>query len=411
MKSFQPLSGVRVIDLTWIVAGPQCTRILADLGAQVIKVEYADSSDYIRRMPPFAEGKPGLNRSGFFNNLNRNKLGVTVNVGHPDGMGLLKQLISISDLVIENFSSRVLTRWGLPYEEQQKLKPDIIYVSLSGFGHSGRLQDYTTWGPTAQALSGLTLMSGLPGHMPAGWGYSFLDHTAGYYGALAVLMALHHRHRTGQGQFIDIAQIETGIVMTGPAILDYTVNGRRYRRPGIPPGNRSTHPRVAPHNVYRCRGHDQWCAITVFRENEWQKFCKAIGQLPWTRDSRFATNQSRVTHEEELDALIENWTKEQDARDVMAILQAAGVAAGVVQTSRDKLDTDPQLRAREFFPAIEHPEIGTYEFEGFPTKFSLGEVPFKQASPVLGQDNELVFKDLLGLDAHLFNQYASEAVF
>ena len=407
----QPLSGVRVIDLTWIVAGPQCTRILADLGAQVIKVEYAESSDYIRRAPPFADDQPGVNRSGFFNNLNRNKLGVTLNVGHPDGMELLKRLISISDVLIENFSSRVMARWGLDYQEQRKLKPDIIYLGLSGFGHSGRHQDYTTWGPTAQALSGLTFMSGLPGHMPAGWGYSFLDHTAGYYGAMAILMALHHRQRTGQGQSIDISQVETGIVMTGPVLLDHTVNGKPYRRPGNPPGNRSNHPRVAPHNVYRCRGDDRWCAITVFTEEEWRSFCTAIGQPPWTQDHRFATNQARVEHEDELDALIEGWTHHREAEEVMTTLQTAGVAAGVVQTAADKVDRDPQLRDRGFFPVMDHPEIGPYAFEGFPARFSRAGAEFLRPAPLLGQDNVLIFKELLGLGELPFNQMAEEAVF
>lgn len=411
MEQRQPLSGVRVVDLTWIVAGPQCTRILADLGAEVIKVEYADSSDYIRRAPPFADDQPGPNRSGFFNNLNRNKLGVTLNVAHPDGLELLKRLISISDVFIENFSSRVLTRWGLDYPEQRKLKPDIIYASLSGFGHSGRHQDYTTWGPTAQALSGLTFMSGLPGETPAGWGYSFLDHTAGYYAATAIMMALHHRHRTGQGQWVDISQVETGIVMTGPAMLDYTVNGRPYRRDGNPPGNRSMHPRVAPHNVYPCLGDDRWCAISVFTDEEWKALCGAIGKPSWTREARFATNEARVENEAELDSLIGEWTRRHEAEEVMTTLQAAGVAAGVVQTSADKVDRDPQLRARDFFPVADHPEIGPYEFEGFPARFSGPGAALHRASPMLGQDNEMIYRELLGIEDGEYQQLAEEAVF
>ena len=411
MEQRQPLSGVRVVDLTWIVAGPQCTRILADLGAEVIKVEYADSSDYIRRAPPFADDQPGPNRSGSFNNLNRNKLGVTLNVVHPDGMELLKRLLSISDVFIENFSSRVLARWGLDYSEQRKLRPDIIYASLSGFGHSGRNQDYTTWGPTAQALSGLTFMSGLPGQMPAGWGYSFLDHTAGYYAASAIMMALHHRNRTGQGQWVDISQVETGMVMTGSALLDYTVNNRPYRRDGNPPGNRSMHPRTAPHNVYPCLGDDRWCAISVFTDEEWASLCGAMGQPSWTREARFATVEARVENEEQLDGLIGDWTRQHEADEVMTTLQAASVAAGVVQTAADKVDRDPQLRARGFFPVADHPEIGPYEFEGFPALFSEAGAALHRASPLLGQDNELIYRELLGLEDVHYHQLAEEAVF
>lgn len=419
MEMTQPLTGLRVIDLTWIVAGPQCTRILGDLGAQVIKVEYAESSDYIRRAPPFAEDMPGTNRSGFFNNLNRNKLGVTLNVGHPDGMEVLKGLVSISDVLVENFSSRVLTRWGLDYEAQRRLRPDIIYVSLSGFGHSGRKQDYTTWGPTAQALSGLTFMSGLPEHVPAGWGYSFLDHTAGYYGAMAVLMALHHRNNTGEGQSVDLSQVETGVAMTGPAMLDYTANGRAYRRPGNPPGNHSNHPRVAPHNAYRCADEDQpdtrlaerWCVISITTEDEWRSLCHAMEKPSLAGDPRFTTNDERVRNEDALDAVITEWTMQRRPGEVMATLQAVGVPAGVVQTSGDKIEHDPQLRARGFFPTIDHPEIGPYEFEGFPARFSRAGGAFHRSSPMLGQHNEVVFREIIGLPEGEYARMMAEAVF
>ena len=198
------------------------------------------------------------------------------------GMEVLKQLIAASDVVVENFSSGVLDSWGLSYEELQKIRPDIIYCSISGFGHSGRDLEFTTWGPTAQALSGLTFMSGLPEHPPAGWGYSYMDHTAGYYGAIAIMMALHHRNRTGEGQHIDISQVEAGIILGGPAVLDFTVNGRRWRRTGMPPGNRAWEPAVAPHNTYPCRGEDRWIAIAVTSDAEWQALIRAMDEPEWT---------------------------------------------------------------------------------------------------------------------------------
>ena len=242
------LEGTRVVDFSWIVAGPTCTRILADFGAEVIRIEYEQTLDYSRNIPPVIEGA-SPNMSGTFNNLNRNKLSATLNVMHPKGMGLLHDLIAVSDVVVENYSSSVLERWGLDYESQRRIRPDIIYLSLSGFGHSGPDKSYTTWGPTAQALSGLTMMSGLPGHEPAGWGFSYMDHTAGYYGAMACALAIHHRHRTGEGQWIDLSQVEAGIVLEGTAVLDKTVNGRPYLDGSTPPGNRSPHPAVAPHNT------------------------------------------------------------------------------------------------------------------------------------------------------------------
>ncbi|MBI2872636.1 MAG: CoA transferase [Chloroflexi bacterium] len=411
MERAEALAGIRVVDLSWIVAGPQCTRILADFGAEVIRVEYGQTLDSIRMTPPVVEGKGGATVSGLFNNLNRNKLSVTVNVMHPRGMELLRRLISVSDVVVENYSSRVLERWGLGYEEQCRLRPDIIYLSLSGFGHSGRCRDYTTWGPTAQALSGLTFMSGLPGHEPAGWGFSYMDHTAGFYGCMAILMALHHRNRTGQGQYIDLSQVEAGIVVTGPSILDYTVNGRPYRRPGDPPGNRSIHPSVAPHGAYRCRGEDRWCAISVFSEEEWRALCRVMGDPAWAQAPEFATNLERVRNQDGLDSHIEEWTLQHAPEEAMSLLQQAGVPAGVVQTAQDKVDHDPQLRFRGFLPEAEHPEIGAYKVEGVPLQMSRSPWRLKGASPVLGSANSYVFGELLGLaDAEIGELAAQGAI-
>lgn len=406
-----PLSGIRVVDLTWIVAGPQTTRIFADLGAEVIKVEYKESPDYIRGAPPFAENIPGENRSGFFNNLNRNKKSLTLNVMHPDGMNVLKNLISVSDVLIENFSSKVLDRWGLNYEEQKKIKPDIIYLSLSGFGHSGSKQDYTTWGPTAQALSGLTYMSGSPDEFPAGWGYSFLDHTAGYYGAIALLLALHHRNNTGEGQSIDISQVETGMVLTGTYLLDYFVNGRKYRRPGNPPGNRARFDIVAPHNIYRCLGEDKWIAIVVSNNEEWGRFCISLERLDLLNNDLFTTNELRITNQDLLDKEISKSLIDRNSLEVMHMLQKEGISAGIVQNAKDRVTDDPQLKSREYFQTIEHPEIGTYEFDGFPAKFSDIGYRMERSSPILGQDSKYVISDLLGYPKKDIDLMESEDVF
>ena len=417
-----PLEGVRVLDFTHIVAGPQCTRILGDLGAQVIKVEQGQAMDVTRSAALGGIGGiPGVNRSGMFEYFNRNKLSITINALMPAGLDLIKKLVSVSDIVIENFSSRVLERWGLSYEEQCELKKDIIYVSITGFGHIGRLRDYSTWGPTAQALSGLTFMSGLPGERPAGWGYSFLDHTAGYNAAIATLMALHHRNRTGEGQWLDVSQVESGMVLTGPAVLDYTANGRPYRRPGNPTGNRSSNPRVAPHNAYRCAGDDEivageprqrWCVISIFTEEDWQKFCKAIGSPEWTSDPKFATNADRVANEDELDRLIEQWTIDKMPHEVMHRLQSAGVAAGAVQTNEDKVVRDPQLRSREFIQKVPHREVEEpFETDSLPFKFSHTEHRIRQGSPPLGSDTNFILTEGLGLRGAEIAERSEQAVF
>src|SRR5919199_509076 len=186
-----------------------------------------------------------------FNSFSCNKLSITLDVRHPEGLKLIKRLIRVSDVIIENFSARVMARLGLGFEEQRTENPAIVYVSMAGFGQSGRHQDYVTYGPSVQALSGLTFLSGEPDKPPAGWGYSYMDHTAGYYAALAALMALHHRERTGEGQHVDLSQVEVGCTLTGAALLDYTVNGRPSRRPGVPSGNRTNWPGTPLTNTYR----------------------------------------------------------------------------------------------------------------------------------------------------------------
>ncbi|MGE3076395.1 MAG: CaiB/BaiF CoA transferase family protein [Dehalococcoidia bacterium] len=407
-----PLSGIRVCDLTWIIAGPTATRVLADFGADVIRVEHQQAIDPIRVGRPILGEHTTLNNSGFFNYFNRNKRSVLLNVRHPLGMELLHKLIAVSDVVIENFSSGVLDSWELGYEQQKAINPGIIYCSISGFGHSGRDKHFTTWGPTAQALSGLTLMSGLPGKPPAGWGYSFMDHTAGYYGAIAIMMALHHRNKTGEGQHLDLSQVEAGIVLTGPAMLDYTVNGRSFRREGMPPGNRAWEPAIAPHNTYRCAGEDRWIAIAVRNDAEWQAMVQAMGEPAWAADDRFATNASRLENQDALDAGISDWTAGRDEYGLMHTLQAAGVPAGVCQLPGDRVEKDEQFKAREWWSAMPHEEMGAEsEFDGITPR--LGSTPgqLRTASPLLGAHTLEVMTELLGLSDSDYADYQEMGVF
>jgi crotonobetainyl-CoA:carnitine CoA-transferase CaiB-like acyl-CoA transferase len=391
-----PLSGIRVCDFTWIIAGPTCTRVLADFGAEVIRIEHGQSVDSVRMGRPIVGDTPTLNNSGFFNYINRNKKSLQLNVRHPMGMEVVQKLIAKSDVVVENFSSRVMSNWGLDYPQLKELRPDIIYCSISGFGHFGRDMDFTTWGPTAQALSGLTLTSGLPGKPPAGWGYSYMDHTAGYEAAIAIMMALHHRNVSGEGQHIDMSQVEGGIVLNGPAILDYSVNGRSWRREGMPPGNRAWEPRVAPHNTYPCAGEDRWIAIACMNDAEWVALVRAMDEPPWAADSKWATNEGRLVCQEELDSRIGEWTSELTDYEAMEILQAAGIRAGVCQKASDRYESDPQLRARDWWHRLEHPELGECEFDGVLPKLSKTPGAIHSPSPLLGQNSHAVLRDVLG---------------
>ncbi len=407
-----PLSGIRVCDLTWIIAGPTATRVLADFGADVIRVEHQQAIDPIRVGRPILGEHTTLNNSGFFNYFNRNKRSVLLNVRHPLGMELLHKLIAVSDVVIENFSSGVLDSWELGYEQQKAINPGIIYCSISGFGHSGRDKHFTTWGPTAQALSGLTLMSGLPDKPPAGWGYSFMDHTAGYYGAIAIMMALHHRNKTGEGQHLDLSQVEAGIVLTGPAVLDYTVNGRSFRREGMPPGNRAWEPAMAPHNTYRCAGEDRWLAVAVRSDAEWQAMVQAMGEPEWATDARFATNEGRLRHQDDLDAGISEWTATRNEYALMNTLQAAGVPAGVCQLPGDRVENDEQFQARGWWNTMPHEELGdASEFDGITPRLATTPGQLRTAAPLLGAHTLEVMTELLGLTDTDYAEYQEMGVF
>ena len=405
-----PLTNIRVVDLTRIVAGPFTTRILADLGAEVVKVESIHSHDPLRFNFAVPGGEEGSEiRAPLWSNVCRGKRSVSLNLWHPDALELLKRLIAVSDIVVENFRPSVMARWGLTYEEVSTLRPDIIYVSISGFGHSGPNVDYTTFGPTAQALSGLTYMTGLTGVHPAGIGFSYLDHFAGYSGAYAALGALQYRHQTGQGQHVDVSQVASGAVLTSTAFLDRVVNGRSYERPGNPPGNRSTYRPAAPEGVYPCQGDDQWCAITVLTDEEWQGLAKALGDPPWTQEDRFSTVEARCQHREELDEHLTQATRRFSKYDLMHLLQSHGVAAGAVQSPQDRAENDPQLTARRFFRTFHHPEFGLKPTDRLPFVLSRSsQVATLTPPPRVGQDNDYVLKDILGVSQEEADQLLAE---
>ena len=422
----RPLDGVRVIDFTWVRAGPWATRWLGAFGADVIKIEWPENMDTLRQnrftIPPGVE--PGPNSTGQFADANANKRSVTLNVRSPRGLDLIKQLISISDIVIENFSSRIMERWGLGYPELKKLRPDVVYVSMAGFGHTGRQHYYGTMGPAAQALSGLTFLSGLPGEQPAGWGWSYLDDTGGMYGAMCALTALKRRNATGLGQHVDLSQMITGITLTGPAFLDCTVNGRESRREGYPPGNRAVWPgapllnnyrgpTAAPHNSYRTKGggYNDWCVIACFSDEEWAGLVKAMGEPAWAGDAKFSTLTGRIGHQVELDRGIESWTLTLDKYELMARCQELGVRAMPVQSSEDRVEHDPQLRVRGMYSDLEHPALGPWKFQNAPFRLSKTPARNSRPTPLIGQHNTEVFQDLLGFTDQDVRDSYREGVF
>ena len=340
-------------------------------------------------MGPFKDEIPGLNRSGNFNQWNTGKLGVALNLAHPRGVEIARRLASRADIVVENFAGGVMEKLGLGYEDLKKIKPDIIMLSSCIYGQTGPLAKHPGTGHQLTGLAGFNHIAGWPDRQPPYLG-PYTDYIAPHFNVLVLLAALDYRRRTGKGQYIDISQYETGIHFLAPIVLDYAVNHRVADRMG----NRSDY--AVPHGAYRCRGEDRWCVIAVFTDEEWQSFSRVISKPAWTNDPRFATLQARKENEDELDRLVEEWTINHTAEEVMTMMQAAGVGAGVVQTSEDLLEHDPQLRHRHFFRELDHPEVGKYHAPR-PT-FVLSKAPYElQRAPLMGEHNEYALKELLGM--------------
>ena len=409
-SSPKALDGIRVLDFTWVRAGPWSTRWLGAMGAEIIKVEWpANERGRMTAIPP--EGiEHNLNSSPTFNDTNPNKKSVTVNMRSEKGVEVIKRLVAISDVVTENFSPKALRSWGLGYDMLCEIKPDIVYVSHSGMGHTGRQSEYTMMGPTAQAFSGMTHLSGLPGKPPAGWGWSILDDLGGTNIVNDVLSALHRGNRTGLGQHVDLSQMLNGVSLTGPAVLDATVNGRGSRREGFPAGNRAhwpgtpvlnnyRGPTVAPHNAYRTKGggYNDWVAIVCHDDAEWRALVAAMGSPAWAMDGKFAALSGRLQHQESLDEGIEAWTKTLGKYAVMEACQSAGVRAMPVQSSEDRIENDPQLAHRALFTEMDHPVLGRNKFQNAPFKLSATPAVHKSAAPLVGEHTQEVLEGLLGL--------------
>ncbi len=402
-----PLTGVRVLDFTWVIAGPLTTKWLAAYGAEVIKVESGRNSTDMVRADGGAtpRGKSGGNVSGTFANGSTDKYGITLNMGTARAQELARRLVAVSDVVVENFTPRVMPGWGLSYEELRKINPSIIAASMPGLGSTGPHAHYRGLGSYFMVRTGLDSMVGYPHRETVDLGFAFPDASCNpAHMCLAILAALHHRERTGEGQRIELRQFESTVNYLETALLDYAVNKRVQTRNG------SRHDAAAPHAVYRCAGDDRWCAITVFTEQEWRALCEAAGHPEWARDPRFSTLLARKQHEDELNALVQAWTETLPAEEVMDRLQGCGVPAGVVQHAGDLMEHDPQMAARGFYVEIEHPEIGPMRHEGVP--FQLRETPGRprRPAPLLGEHNDFVLQHVLGLTEDEVNECIIEGV-
>ncbi len=397
-----PLTGINVADFSWFGAGPICGQALAVYGATVVRVESETHVDGLRAIGPFPTGKTGYNVSGYFNNYNANKLGITIDLNTEKGRGLALRLVRWADVFLTNMTPRILGRWGLTYEDLVKVRPDIIAAYQPMQGLDGPHRDFLGFGAVLGPITGFNHLVGFPNRPPAGLGTNYPDYVINpMHTVVAIVAALRHRRRTGRGQRVELAQIESVVAALAPAVMDYTVNGRTQERAG----NRIAH--AAPHGAFRCRtikvptpfgerDEDRWCVIACFDDEQWAKLRLAIGDPDWARDERFSTHAGRKANEDDLERSIEAWTAERSPEEVMATLQAAGVPAGVVQNARDCLE-DPHLRERGYYVYLDHPEAGRTAYDGSGLHLSETPARFERAAPCLGEHTHQVAKEILGL--------------
>jgi crotonobetainyl-CoA:carnitine CoA-transferase CaiB-like acyl-CoA transferase len=388
--SRRPLEGLRILDFTHVLAGPFATRVLADMGADVVKINSHERAAVGNNAP----------ESPYYTMWNRNKRALALDMRNAAARAVCRRLCDAADVVIENFAVGVLDRWGIGYDAVCESNPGVIYVQMSGMGEGGPWSGFVTYAPTIHALSGLTHLTSVSGREDIGIGFSYNDHQAGLHGAVAVLAALEARHRTARGQRIDLSQFEVGVNFLGPSLLDWFANGRAAR----PTGNRLPYDGAAPHGVYPCRPQgegtagERWIAIACMTDAQWGALRTLLGNPEWARQPELDTAAGRAAADW-LDERIAQWTRPQDAAALMTRCQAAGVPAGVVQDGVDLVERDPQLRQLGFVQPIDEPgaPIGQTYADRLPIDFERTPCDVYHRVRMLGEDNAAVLGDWLGL--------------
>ncbi len=396
-----PLEGIRVVELTTGAAGPTCGRVLCEFGAEVISVETRTRSDGHR-----GEDPKKWNKKPDFAKLHRGKKSFTVNMKMEKGCGLVKDLVKISDVLIENYGLGVLERWGLDYPQLKELNPSCILVRVKGLGSTGPHAADLTWGPNVGNVMASTYLWNRPGATTATAEprTQHPDFMGGVTGAFAVVLALMHRRKTGHGQWIDNAQLEIGASLLGPRYLEYSVNGREPE----PEGNRSFV--AAPYGAYPCKGDDRWCVIAVYTQDEWERFSRLLEDSGLDPNGKFATHLERIRHRDELDRWIQTWSSQLDAYEVMEKLQGIGICAAVVQDVEDQFKRDAQYAARGFFVKLNEPEGGEMVTEGIPVRLSKTPGKVRGPAPLMGEHTYEVASKLLGLSDEKIKALEKEGV-
>jgi crotonobetainyl-CoA:carnitine CoA-transferase CaiB-like acyl-CoA transferase len=399
-----PLHDIRVLDLTMAWAGPYCTRLLADMGAEVIKIESVDYWDVLRAL---TGQRPDVERvwdkSGYFNAINRNKYGCALDLADPKGRDLFLRLVEVSDVVIDNFRAEVMDNFGLAYEVLSAANDQIIVLTMPGHGRTGPERDFVTYGTTIEAMSGLAHLSGYEGGPPHKTGIAYPDPLAGIAAASAIALALWDRRRTGRGQFVELAQRENMISVVGEFIVAFSLNGRE------PPRRGNRHTSMAPHGCYPCEGEDQWITIACENDAQFAALCSSMGRPELVCDELFADVVSRYRNQDAIDEIISSWTRARTKDGAAEALQSVGVRAMAV-LSVPEVFKDPQLRAREFFELVSHPIAGAWEIEGPHWRMSETPAQIRLPAPAFAEHNRYVFGELLGLSEGEIAQLEAEGI-
>lgn len=397
--------GLRVASFSWAIVGPLTMKFFADYGATVIRVETTKYPCTLRISAPFTDGKPGLNRGGYFNHFNANIYSMGLNMGHPKAIDVAKRLVAASDIVMENFTPGVMDKWGLTYDVLKEVKPDIIMLRQSGFGPKGPYANQPAFGMILAAMAGLPNFNGFPGGPPLPVGVSpYTDCIAPRFAAAAVIAALIHRKKTGEGQLLDLAQFETALYYILPSLLDYNANGKEPAKLG------NSNPDMCPHGVYCCLGEDRWCAIAVATDEQWGQLCRVMGQPQMGSESRYRTLAGRKQAEARIDEMITRWTTGLTPEEATERLQSAGVPSAVVKNAKDVYE-DPQLRRREMYWELNHPEVGKFTHLG--PAFKLAKTPARASfpAPQIAAHTEWVCTDILGMNDEEFVGLMADGVF
>jgi benzylsuccinate CoA-transferase BbsF subunit len=387
-----PLADVKVLDFSWVGVGPITTKYLADHGATVVRVESHAHLDVARLGPPWHDAKPGPEQSHFYADWNTSKYGLALDLTKPEARDVARRLAAWADVVVESFTPRVMRAWGLAYDDLRTVNPGLVMLSTCLQGQTGPHADYPGFGQLMAALSGFYEISGWPDRAPAPPYGAYTDFIVPRLAASALLAALDHRRRTGEGQYIDLSQFEASLHFLAPALLDHDLSGTVATRAG----NRSDH--AAPHGAYPCAGDDRWLALGVAGDAQWEALCAVLGRAEWRRDPRFATHAARVAHADALDAAVAEATRAAEAGALAARLQAAGVAAGPVESALD-LHADPGLGAWGFFQWLEHPARPPAPYAGHALRLDATPGRLRAAAPLLGEHTAIVLGELLGMPA------------